>query len=108
MAFRQSATGTINEVDFDLTPLSMKKQWQNTANGRQYTCVLYDDILGDWVLIRSWSGHNRRGNEKMAVVASYEDGLDKIGRIEKMRTRRGYQLVGNQDKGLTGPASKRP
>lgn len=86
----------------------MRKQWQNTANGRQYTCLLFQDLLGDWVLIRSWHGHKHRGNEKMCVVPSYEDGVLQVGRIERLRTRRGYQLVGTQDKGHTGPASKRP
>lgn len=71
----------------------MKRKWIHPGNGRHYQVDLYMDLLGDWVLIRAWCGIKHRGNEKMSVVMSYQDGLSQIQRIERLRTRRGYQPV---------------
>lgn len=100
---------TVTGVDFDLDPsVRMRRKWHNPCNGRHYQAELYQDLLGDWILIRTWRGDRHRGNEKMAVVASYQDGLDQISRIASIRTRRGYQLVGAHGNEHNGPPSTLP
>ena len=76
-----------------MNPKVIRKHWHNPANGRHYQAHLYQDLLDAWILLRSWRGGRHRGNEKMAVVPSYEDGLAQIHRINSVRTRHGYQLV---------------
>lgn len=88
-------TGSVATGDaFDLDPRAyIRKKWHNATNGRHYQADLYRDLFEAWILIRSWRGDRHRGNEKMAVVASYQDGLAQIKRIDSTRTRRGYRRV---------------
>jgi predicted DNA-binding WGR domain protein len=80
-----------NEELPDLPQLKWK--WHNQSNNRHYQVELFFDLLGDWILIRRWKGIARRGNEKMAVVTSYQDGLNQVSRIDRLRTRRGYRRI---------------
>lgn len=72
----------------------MRKQWLNPANGRYYQIELYQDLLCDWILHRQWCGKSNRGNAKKSLVQSYQEGLHQVSRIERVRTRHGYRLVG--------------
>lgn len=39
------------------------------------------------------AGKRHRGNAKISLVPSYQDGLCQVGRIERIRTRHGYRPV---------------
>jgi hypothetical protein len=71
----------------------MRQEWFNPSNGRRYLIELFEDLLGDWILIRRWMGMRRPGNQKMALMPSYEKALDHIKRIEGKRQKRGYFRV---------------
>lgn len=72
----------------------MRKQWLNPSNGRHYELHLYQDLLGDWVLLRIWCGKRHRGNAKQSLVPSYQAGLHQVSRIVAVRTRHGYRPTG--------------
>jgi hypothetical protein len=71
----------------------MLQEWYNPQNERRYLAELFEDLFGDWILIRRWWGVKRRGNKKMALVASYADGLKHLANIDSKRQARGYQRV---------------
>ena len=71
----------------------MRQEWFNPANGRRYLIELFEDLLGDWILVRRWSGLRRPGNQKMALMSSYADALQQLKGIENTRMKRGYQRV---------------
>jgi predicted DNA-binding WGR domain protein len=71
----------------------MRQEWFNPGNGRRYLIELYEDLLGDWILLRSWSGLHRPGNSKMALMTSHADALQQLKSIEDIRQKRGYQRV---------------
>jgi hypothetical protein len=69
----------------------MRQEWFNPSNGRRYLVELFEDLLGDWVLVRCWAGANRPGNQKMAVIQA--DAFHQLKSIEALRRKRGYQRV---------------
>ena len=71
----------------------MRQEWFNPSNGRCYLVELFEDLLGDWVLVRCWAGANRPGNQKMAVMASQADAFHQLKSIEALRRKRGYRRV---------------
>ena len=71
----------------------MRQEWYNPQNERRYLVELFEDLLGDWILVRRWWGVKRRGNQKMALVSSYADGLQHLANIDGKRKARGYHRV---------------
>ena len=71
----------------------LRQEWYNPHNQRRYLAELFEDLLGDWILIRRWWGARRKGNQKMALVASYAEGLEHLANIDSKRKARGYQRV---------------
>jgi predicted DNA-binding WGR domain protein len=71
----------------------MRQEWFNPSNGRRYLVELFEDLLGDWVLIRRWAGPSRSGNQKIAVMATYDAALSQFRRIEGKRQKRGYRKI---------------
>lgn len=69
----------------------MRQEWFNPDNGRHYLIELFEDLLGDSILIRRWTGMRRPGNQKMALMASYEEALHQLKVIEDKRRQRGYR-----------------
>ncbi len=58
---------------------------------RGYILLLETDLLGDLILTRCWfSLFNGRGNTKQQLFSKWNDALEKIKQIEKIRLRRGY------------------
>lgn len=71
----------------------MRQEWFNPSNGRRYLVELFEDLLGDWVLVRRWAGTKRPGNQKMALMVNHADALHHLKSIEVLRRKRGYQRV---------------
>ena len=71
----------------------MRQKWFNPENGRSYLVNVFQDLLGDWVMIRRWSGACRTGNQKMAVMPSYAEALHQLKCIEGKRLQRGYHRI---------------
>lgn len=61
---------------------------------RFYRVELVRDLLGDYVLVRSWGSlKNRVGRTKYEIVKNIEEGRNRILLITKRRQRRQYQLL---------------
>jgi len=71
----------------------MRQEWFNPHNGRHYLVDLYEDLFGDWILIRRWWGARRTGNQNMAMMPSRADALNEVRNIEVKRRSHGYQRV---------------
>ena len=71
----------------------MRQEWFNPRNGRHYLIELFEDLLGDWILVRRWTGLRRPGNQKIALMTNHVDALRQLKSIENTRRRRGYQRV---------------
>jgi hypothetical protein len=71
----------------------MRQEWFNPYNGRHYLVDLYEDLFGDWILIRRWWGARRAGNQKTAMMLSHADALNEVRNIEVKRRSHGYQSV---------------
>jgi hypothetical protein len=69
----------------------MRKEWFNPSNGRRYQVEVFQDLLGDWILVRHLSGSCRSGNQMMAVLPSCHDALNQVKSIDYKRRPRGYQ-----------------
>lgn len=71
-------------------------RWENDT--RYYGCTLQHDLLGDLVLFQYWGGKfNSMGSQKVKLTGSTEQAHAIIARIHKMRIKRGYQLVRNEN-----------
>ena len=56
----------------------MRQEWFNPGNGRRYQVELFEDLLGDWVLVRCWAGAKRPGSQKMALMANQAAALHQL------------------------------
>lgn len=73
--------------------MNISMLWVNQEKRRSYRVRVYQDLLGDWVMVRSWGAlDTSHGGSKTDLidVAKVDDLL--IG-IEKQRTKKGYSLV---------------
>ncbi|MBP8232116.1 MAG: WGR domain-containing protein [Rhizorhabdus sp.] len=71
----------------------MARYWISST--RYYTATVSVDLLGDLVLVRRWGGrHNNRGGEATRLLADAEAGRAELDALDRLRTRRGYRLVG--------------
>jgi predicted DNA-binding WGR domain protein len=67
------------------------KRFQNTNKRRYYQLYLAKDLLGDWVLIKSWGAlDSSRGRVVHLQLPNYLAGLQQIENLAKTRMRRGY------------------
>lgn len=69
----------------------MRIEWYNSQNGRSYLVDFFEDLLGDWILIRRWRGIKRRGNQKIEFMPNFEAGVAHIDQIHATRVRHGYK-----------------
>lgn len=77
-----------------LNIVTLSKSWFNPKTRRYYRAEIYQDLLGDWVLVRHWGAANSRlGNSKTDVITTYEEGLEKLESIIKQRHKRDYHLL---------------
>lgn len=62
-----------------------------TTQTRIYTAELKQNLFGEWVVIRHWSGKNTRGGQRRTdYVESYAQGIVLLDETGKRRVQRGY------------------
>lgn len=67
------------------------QKWDN--KNRYYTVYLHKDLFGAWMLERSWGGkQNRIGGGKTIICSSYNDGLEKIKKLYKIKQIHNYNI----------------
>lgn len=67
-------------------------RWETTS--RYYAARLCQDLLGDWVLERSWGGlYNNLGGAETTVVVTEQAGDSAISALHTRRTAHHYKLV---------------
>lgn len=72
----------------------MIKVWINRKTRRHYTVHLAKDLLGDWVLLRSWGSlDSRAGCIRKCLVENYRAGCLEIEVISSTRQTHGYLMV---------------
>lgn len=68
---------------------NLTQHWQ--SNNRYYVINAHKDLLGDWVVVRTWGGlFNNRGNRKVSVTYSEADTVALVKQIANKRKHRGY------------------
>ena len=66
--------------------------WVHAQKRRHYTLHLSQDLLGDWVLIRSWGSlDSLSGQIRRQVFASRSDGCSALEKAARRRLSRGYR-----------------
>ncbi|MGB0848627.1 MAG: hypothetical protein ACPGSM_17985 [Thiolinea sp.] len=77
--------------------------WIHSEKRRYYRASLYQDLLGDWVLLRDWGAlDSRLGGIKTELLTGLKEGEEKLLKIAKRRKQHHYhiaeqgQLQGNQ------------
>ena len=71
-------------------------RWESPQ--RYYAARVYEDLLGDTVVGRSWGGlHNNVGNTDTVVVMTPEGAAREIEEINARRTAHHYTLVADQE-----------
>jgi len=72
--------------------VSSRMSWRHEKKRRFYSAWLERDLLGDWVLIRTWGSLDcRLGGWSQALVPDYASGMDALDNLNRRRLRRGYQ-----------------
>ncbi|HID82050.1 MAG TPA: hypothetical protein EYP51_06735 [Thiotrichales bacterium] len=70
------------------------QRWVHAEKRRHYTLHLGQDLLGDWVLVRSWGSlDSQRGQVSRQLVGDWDKGLEALEAAHKRRHARGYQPV---------------
>ncbi len=68
-------------------------RWENPCRKRYYQIFLSRDLLGDWVVTKSWGGSGTStGRVSNVACASLEDAEALIEKIANTRAKRGYLL----------------
>ena len=71
---------------------SGRMSWRHDRKRRFYSAWLERDLLGDWVLIRTWGSLDTRlGRGAQEVVPDYAAGVEALRRLDRRRRRRGYR-----------------
>jgi hypothetical protein len=84
----------------------MLLRWQSET--RYYAVWLHVDMLGDWVLTRTWGGRfNRLGYIETQPVGTFDNGLAAIELVKKERAAHRYDLVSQTALPPSVPASVR-
>ncbi|RUM94718.1 MAG: hypothetical protein DSZ28_01685 [Thiothrix sp.] len=72
----------------------MIKIWINRKTRRHYTVHLAEDLLGEWVLLRSWGSlDSGAGHTRKDLVADYRSGCLEVELIASTRQAYGYLMV---------------
>jgi len=68
------------------------KYWE--TDKRFYKAFLCQDLFGDWIVERNWgSKYSRRAGGKSDFCSSYQEGLEKLKDIHKIRIRHSYKDI---------------
>lgn len=70
-------------------------KWQHLIKRRYYCVFLTRDLLGDWVITKSWGGLDNATGRVVHVACSSLDEANKlVEKIITVRKQRGYVLCG--------------
>lgn len=68
--------------------------WIHPQKRRYYRAALYQDLLGDWVLLRDWGAlDSKLGGMKTELLSGLEDGEEKLTMIARRRKQHHYQVA---------------
>ncbi len=74
--------------------MTMLELWIHSGKRRYYKFVIYSDLLGDRVLLRSWGSLDSRvGGTMTQVISTTDEELSLIDSIRKRRTQHNYELA---------------
>ncbi len=89
MDLRKKAKYSTEVTKLSLKPIKLRMV--NHKKGRYYTFCVYEDLLGDLILLQVWGGlKNRLGAYKKTVVENINDALIKLEQLKAVRIKRGY------------------
>lgn len=68
--------------------------WIHPQKRRYYRALLYQDLLGDWILLRDWGAlDSKLGGMKTELLSSVREGEEKLELIAKRRRQHRYQIA---------------
>ena len=68
--------------------------WIHLEKRRYYRAAIYQDLLGDWVLMCDWGAlDSKLGGIKTELLTGLEDGKEKLALIAKRRKQHHYRTV---------------
>lgn len=68
--------------------------WIHPQKRRYYRASVYQDLLGDWVLLRDWGAlDSKLGGMKTELLSGLKDGEEKLAMIAKRRKQHRYQVA---------------
>ena len=68
--------------------------WIHPKKRRYYRASVYQDLLGDWVLLRDWGAlDSKLGGIKTELLTGLKEGEEKLALIAKRRQQHHYQTV---------------
>ena len=68
------------------------RYWE--TDKRLYQAEITQDIFGDWVIIRNWSGKNEKGKgHKINLCRDYAQAVSILDKIHKDRIKSGYKSL---------------
>lgn len=85
-------------------PLYRPQLWQQVtwlSDKRYYFAELKQDLFGQWMIRRQWSGRYQKGGQtREARYAHYEDALAALIEIDERRLKHGYIRIGGDQPSL--------
>ena len=68
--------------------------WIHHEKRRYYRASVYQDLLGDWVLMRDWGAlDSKLGGMKTELLVGLQEGREKLAAIAKRRKQHCYEVV---------------
>lgn len=68
--------------------------WIHQQKRRYYRASVYQDLLGDWVLMRDWGAlDSKLGGMKTELLAGEAEGVEKMAAIAKRRKQHHYRII---------------
>lgn len=68
------------------------REWE--TENRLYHAEITQDLFGDWIVMRSWRGKEKKGGgQKTNWCETYDQAHSLFDQIEKRRLKRGYHEV---------------
>lgn len=72
--------------------------WIHPEKRRYYRAMVYQDLLGHWILMRDWGSlDSKLGGMKTELLAGLQEGCEKLEAIAKRRRSHHYQTVGENN-----------
>lgn len=71
----------------------LRNIWFNAKNKRYYQVDMFEDLCGDWIMVKKWWGPKRSGREQFFLFLEKIDGLVELERTAKRRKHHGYEKI---------------